>query len=450
MAAGLGKVRSSARFAALLVFMAGLGSGQVRAQFGLAVGGVGPINRSMGGAATAAPLDAAGALFWNPATISGLGRSEMVFGTELLIPRTTLTSRVGPNTFGPGLPPGPLRGNNGGNDGVFPLPTFSLVYQPDQSPLTYGIGFFELGGFGVNYPASRTNPILMPQVPFGRGVGPLFTQYQVYQVAPTVSVLLTDRLSLGFSANVDLGLLQVDPGLIGAPTLLSTPLGPAPVYPAMTHGRTRWGGGFHIGAYYDTGADWHFGAAVKSPQWFETYTYNAVTAQGGPSTPKFNLDFPLTASVGTSYTGFDRLLIATDLRFLDYRDTNGFRHSGFDSQGALRGLGWQNVFALAVGAQYQWTDTLSVRAGYTFSLDPVGNAVTASNIASPTIIQHSLALGASYDVSKSLKLSLAYVHYFQNSNTGPIVLPFVGPVPGSSVRTAATADSVILGASVAF
>ena len=44
---------------------------------------------------------------------------------------------------------------------------------------------------------------------------------------------------------------------------------------------------------------------------------------------------PMVASVGTSYTGIDRLLIATDLRFLDYRDTNGFRHTGFDQRGAL-------------------------------------------------------------------------------------------------------------------
>ena len=44
----------------------------VHAQFGVAISGVGPINRSMGGAAVAAPLDSAGALYWNPATIGAL------------------------------------------------------------------------------------------------------------------------------------------------------------------------------------------------------------------------------------------------------------------------------------------------------------------------------------------------------------------------------------------
>jgi long-chain fatty acid transport protein len=421
-----------------------------RAQLGLALGGAGPVNLSMGGAAVAAPIDAAGALFWNPATIAGLARSEMMFGMQLLIPRTTLASKVAPGTFGPGIPPVALAGNNGGNNGVFPLPVFSLVHRTEDSPWTLGIGFFELGGFGVNYPARRTNPILMPQAPFGRGVGSLFTQYQVFQIAPTVAYQVTDQISLGFAANVDLGSLSVNPGLFAPPGLVTTPMGSAPVYPAATNGRYRWGGGFHAGIYYNPENDWQFGAAIRSPQWFETYTYNAVSADGRPTTPKFNFDFPMIASVGTAYTGFDRLLLASDFRFVDYRDTNGFRRSGFDARGALRGLGWQNVFALALGAQYQWSDALSLRAGYTFNLDPVGNAVTTFNVASPTIIQHSLALGASYDVSKSLRLSLAYVHYFQNENQGPLVLPFVGPVPGSVVRTAATADAVILGASVFF
>src|SRR5260370_41796604 len=81
-----------------------------RAQFGLAISGVGPINRSMGGAATAAPLDSAGALYWNPATIGDIGQNEMEVGTGFLGPRTTLSSKVGAGALGRGLPPVPLRG----------------------------------------------------------------------------------------------------------------------------------------------------------------------------------------------------------------------------------------------------------------------------------------------------------------------------------------------------
>jgi long-chain fatty acid transport protein len=428
-----------------------LATAPARAQFGLAVSGVGPINRSMGGAATAAPIDAAGAIYWNPATIGGLDRSEMEFGLQVLIPRTTISSKIAPNTLGPGLPPRPFYGTTGGNNGVFPLPTFALVSNNPDSAVTYGIGLFEIGGFGVNYPASLTNPILMPQAPFGRGVGPIYTNYQIFQISPTIAVQLTDALSIGFSGNADLGYLSATPGLFGVPTPVSTPLGPGLNYPAATDGRSRLGGGFAAGLYYAApDSDWRFGAAVKSPQWFETYTFNSLNARGRPDSPKLDLDFPLIASVGTSYTGFDRWLIASDFRFLDFRDTNGFRHSGFGPDGALRGLGWQNVFAFALGTQYQWSDNLSLRAGYTFNHSPVGGSLTAFNLGSPTIIQHSLALGFSYDVSRSLRLSFAWSHDFQHSATGPLIQPVIGPIPGSAVRTAATGDSILFGASVAF
>ena len=90
---------------AAVAFLFGLGAaavpGPARAQFGLAASGVGPINRSMGGAAVAAPLDSAGALYWNPATIGALPQSEMEFGVGFLVPRTTLSSRVAPGAFVP-------------------------------------------------------------------------------------------------------------------------------------------------------------------------------------------------------------------------------------------------------------------------------------------------------------------------------------------------------------
>ena len=59
---------------------------------GLVLTSVGPVNRSMGGASAAAPLDASGALYWNPATLSGLPSSELDGGLELLYARARVSS----------------------------------------------------------------------------------------------------------------------------------------------------------------------------------------------------------------------------------------------------------------------------------------------------------------------------------------------------------------------
>lgn len=446
-----GLIFRCARAALAAAFCLGLATTSARAQFGLAISGVGPINRSMGGAAVAAPLDAAGALYWNPATIGELGRSEMEFGAGFLIPRTTIASRVPAGALGNGLPATPMAGNTGGNNGVFLLPVVGLVYSPSESPWSYGLGIYQRGGFGVNYPIDLRNPILNPQVPYGRGIGPLYTQLQLFQFSPAVALKLTDQLSIGVAANIDYGLLSADPALFAAPTLANTALGPAPVYGSGVHGRARGGGGFQTGVYYNYSQDWSFGASFSSPQWFDTYTWNDRNPTNGhASRPSVGLNFPWIASVGLAYKGIDRLLVASDFRYLDYRDTDGFRHGGFGQYGQLRGLGWQNVFALAVGAQYQWTDAFTTRLGYTFSLNPIGGAMTSFNVGAPNIVQHTIALGASYDVTTRFKLSVTYSHDFQNAISGPLVQPFVGRIPGSSVRTAATADVVYIGASVGF
>ena len=116
----------------------------------------------------------------------------------------------------------------------------------------------------------------------------------------------------------------------------------------------------------------------------------------------------------------------------------------------LHGLGWQSIFGLGTGLQYMATDDLALRVGYIYSMNPVGPSLTSLNIGSPTIIMHTLALGGSYNLTKNFKVSFAYAHNFQNQISGPIIQPGVGAVPGTSVRTAATADYIQIGATVAF
>jgi long-chain fatty acid transport protein len=421
-----------------------------RAQIGDAFNGVGPINQSMGGAAVAAPIDSAGALFWNPASIAGLASSEIEAAVGLLDVRTWISSRVAAGALGGGLPAQSIYGHTGGNDGVTPVPILGLIYRPEDNPIwTYGFGLFPVAGFSVNYPATRNNPVLQPQPPYGMGLGPLSSSYELLQLAPTVACQLTDALALGFAGNLDLSSLSISPGVFGEPTVVSTPLGPAGNYGPATAGRYRWGAGFQVGAYYDPGGDWQFGASVKSPQWFDTYSYNSISFNGHATRPTFDLNFPLVASVGTAYTGIDRLLVALDLRFFDYRNTDGFNHVGFNRNGSVAGVGWQNVFSVAAGVQYQLTDALALRAGYTFALDGASDAVTSFNLFSPTIIQNTLACGLTYNVSNSFKVSLAYAHFFENSIEGPIVTPR-GAIAHTAVQTSATADEVLFGVTVSF
>jgi long-chain fatty acid transport protein len=418
-----------------------------RAQ-GFVLAGAGPVNRSMGGASTAAPLDATGALFWNPATISGLPSSELDFALELLYPRSTVSSAIPGDALGPGLPPGLAAGTTRDEAGVFPIPTGGFIYRPEGSPWTFGLGVFPAGGFGTNYPGSVTNPVFSPFPPNGLGVGPVASDFLLVQLAPAVSYQLTDALSVAISPEVGMARLSADPGIFLAP---GAPVGGvvAPS-PAATHTRYTWGAGFQIGLYYVVNESWRLGASFKSPEWFEDFRYQARDELGRPSTLKLPFEFPMIVSVGTAYTCFDRFTIAADLRYLDFKDIPFIgRGAGFAQGRAVSGLGWDSVFALALGVQFQATNYLALRAGYTFNTNPISDADSAFNIASPLVYQHQLGLGASYTLTQACTLSVAYYHIFDNAVTGPLFTP-AGPIPGSSVTTGTVADSLSMGISVRF
>ncbi|HRA89311.1 MAG TPA: outer membrane protein transport protein [Planctomycetaceae bacterium] len=432
------------RFHRIVVLVAGLllsaSSGSVvLAQYGPFLSGVGPINRSMGGASTAAPLSANGAMYWNPASLAGLQGSQLDVGAELLVPQTQLSSTYAPGTFGPGVPPVPLSGTSTNSEDVFALPSISLSFRPEESNFTYGLGIFASAGFGTNYAASSLagNPVLSPQP---TGFGSIYSQYQVLQIVPAAVWHVDDCWSVSIGPTIDIGRLQIDPGVM----LSSNVTG----YPSATHTTAAWGVGFQAGVFYQE-TDWNFGASYKSPQWFQPYQIDSTDATGGPRSATFNLDLPSITSVGAAYKGVDRWLFATDVRYFDFQNTDGYGTSGYSSTGALNGLGYQGIFAVAAGTQYQATEALALRMGYSWNENPVPNSQTGPNVASPLIIQHQLSAGASYQLTKSLVLSAAWTHGFKNSISGPVVLP-TGPLAGTSLTSSAYVDSFVFGATVLF
>lgn len=394
---------------------------------GIALPAVGAINQSMAGASVAAPLDAMGSLYWNPAGIGALPSSEMSFGLGLLLPSTRVDSAI------------PLLGVAGstvGEPGIMPIPTAAFVQRDPDSPWTYGLGMYGIGGFATNYPTSLTNPVLMPP-PFGQGH--ISATVEILQLAPTIAVNLTERLTIGFTPTIDLARFSAVPQFLAPPDVLG-------IYPSGASTRYTWGIGGSVGVLYTAPNGFNLGASIKSPQWFEKFRAFSNDTFGTPLTLSSSVDFPMIASFGGAYTGFERWTFATDLRYFDYLHTEGFRGAGFNPDGSVAGLGWRNVYALATGAQFQATERLALRAGYAFNTNPISNSATFFNIPSPLITQHLISAGASYEFSPGCIASFSYTHAFQNNETGPI--PTL-PIPGS-VTNFTSADLFIANVMVRF
>src|SRR5262249_17218235 len=159
--------------------------------------------------------------------------------------------------------------------------------------------------------------------------------YQVLQVAPSVAWRVTERVSVAAGPTLDLAILKADPFLGAAPDDANGD--GFFTFPQGTHTHDTWGGGFVVGAFYQ-GAAWALGASVRSPQWFNTFRYNSSDELGRRRSFGFDVDLPLTVSLGASYTGLASLVLAADVRYLDYSDTKGFGDTGFTPGGAIRGV----------------------------------------------------------------------------------------------------------------
>lgn len=407
---------------------------------GIALSGVGPINRAMGGASTASPIDAAGSLMWNPAAISGLKCSEVDLGMELLLPTEKLSSSF--PAFG-------LQGSTGGEPGVMPIPEIAWVHKGEDSPMTIGLGIFGIGGFATNYPASLTNPVLTPQLPNGVGLGRISSVAEYYQVVPTVSYALSEQLSVGLAPTLMIAKLDINPMVFAVPDDANGDGFSS--YPTGDGTRFHFGGGFQVGVYYTPNESWNLGLCFKSPQWFETFTSNVTNELGQPESASVRFNYPMIISLGTAYSGIERWLFACDVRYFNYAGTEGFGSpAAFAADGALLGLGWKNIFSVHTGAQYCFSDNVTLRAGYSFNPSPIDSDTAFFNVGSPLIIEHIVSIGCSYRMTEHEVLSAAYLHGFQNTESGPINAPGFGAIPGTSAASAVSADGLAVGLSVQY
>ena len=391
---------------------------------GVMLRGAGAVNESVGGTATAMPLDASGALLWNPATISALPKNEISLGLGLIQAHSRVTSST--PTLG-------LAGSTKGEVGVVPVPSMGFVWSTSRSsPFTYGIGLAAVGGAASLYPHDPTNPVLGHPT-----LAPVLGNYGrsanvvVLQMTPTVSAQLTERMSVGVAPIIDLASLNINP----------MSLGRAHDNPLLTYGtKYVWGGGFQIGMFYDFQNHFKAGFMFKSPIWAENLYFTGTNSAGEPQSNTFDLNLPMTLSAGISYDGFRNTVIGMDVRYFDYANTAGFDKGVNPVTGRVDGLDWESVFSISVGLERKINSRLKGRLGYCWNENPIPSRSALSSIAAPMISQHVLSFGFSFAIAKDLELSASYGHVFEAKNSGPIAT-----ISGSSVTNILSADTLTAG-----
>ncbi len=448
----------------LLKFMVVFFTTATFAQAGHIMQGVGAVNMSMGGAATAMPLDISGAMQWNPATLSAFDGKILDFSIGAFSSSPELSSSIPAGMMFPGSPA--VSGITKDDRGISPMPAIGFVYGKEGSKSTFGVSAFGISGFGVTFPQetnlpmdgsgnpnpswnpNASNPISFPQNM--NGFGHIESDYMLMQVSLSWSYEIVKGFSIGIQPNFNYASLELAPSPISSPSMT---LG----YPESDKAST-FGFGGQVGLYYASEGGVKLGASYKTAQSFGDFEFNNTYLDGSaaPDT-SFNMDYPAIISLGVGYST-DAFDITVDYRNVDYTNTDGFAAKGWTQTGSVQGFGWNDVNIVSAGLQLKLVDKLPLRFGYTYSSNPIANELAFFSIPATAVIKNAYQFGLGYEFSDKFKLNGVF-HYGTSggSTTGNLLNPMMasasnpyGAIPGTSVGYKMNTSMVMLGISYDF
>lgn len=408
--------------------------------------GAGPVNEAMGGADTGLCLDATGSIAWNPACAARFFGRRLELNGTIFTPWRSLSSTVEANAFGPGMPPAKLSGTTRSKTDTSFMPGIALIYHRPGSANSYQFGMLAVSGFGVDYPENTnfSNPILTPQAPNGFGFGRIRSNYMLVQIPIGMARQMTERFSIGFSAIPSFSMLQVIPAPFAAPVTGGSTM---PYYLSAGNNAPAMGGGFSVGVHYAFEKA-NLGFSYRSPVWFQEFTWNRKDLANASHTLKFQMNLPQVVSAGIGISPAKRTRIGIDARWLNYEDTVGFDREGYAYDGSVAGFGWKNIWAVGGGLQQEVAKATRIMVGYNHSGNPIPNKYTFFNTPAPAIVQHHVSGGINQNLGK-LDMTVTYYHAFQNSITGPWISG-QGPIPGTTVTSEMSENSVTIGVGKSF
>ncbi len=412
------------RFALILLAALALLASPASATNGHQMMGVGAYQNSMGGATTAAPYDTTTTVA-NPAGLALINkRADMNFEGFMPARTADFTGAMG-------------QSDQGGSP-LYLVPAVGVVGSPDGSDLAIGGGMFLVSGMGVDYSTINSIPFSAPYGDYTPWKANLYSQYQLWKLAPAMAKKINDNLSIGVALNVDYQQLgfkmkYFDPNnsanYMGAD--LSRAVG------AMGFGAT-------VGAIYKVNDMVQFGATYTSEQSFSDMEYRLSagdvaypTGQGtaivsGNDTYKMKMNFPQQIAVGVAITPVESLKITADYKWINFKNTHdkidltGAYALVSQTTGAVVGstnalpltFGWDDVSVIAVGVEYKVSNATTLRAGYNHGNSPIKQEDVFSNMIFPAVVEDHIGLGADFMLGNNWELALAYMKAFKKEVTG--------------------------------
>ncbi len=369
---------------------------QVRAN-GLERNGVGARSMSLGGASVADETDALGAMAYNPGMLGFFGKREAIVGLTGVFADGDYRSQAGD------------RGHLRNTDAM--IPDIALILPMSQR-VTLGFSMIPDSSRFANW------RYVDPMGAAGVGYGLMKHRSDILNVrgAAGIGVRLTDTLSLGASIGAVYNenhltspyIFQSHPALTGAKTLLDL-------------GTTGWGLDAQLGLAWKVNDKVTVGLSYHSPTTFNSDgdAHGDVTAQlaalGVPSPDgrfRYHADvdteLPQKISAAISIKPTKQWRVSGQVEWVNWADAyddltvslsrgdnatvNGIL--GSDVLVDTIPLDWRNRFVFRLGTEYDVSETVSLRAGYSYGKSPVPNSTVLPLTAA--ISEHTVSAGVGW------------------------------------------------------
>ena len=387
--------------------------------------GYGMQAKGMGGASTAVAESAFGAAT-NPATMAFAG-NRWELGVDLFSPWRK-SERRGGAMYG-------LDGSADSDSNYFPIPEFA--YNQMISPaMSLGLTVYGNGGMNTDYNGGQLpspgacGPATGPGTGFNPAPGPynllcgngsLGVDLMQLIVAPSVAFRIAPDHSIGVAPLFAYQRFEMN----GIQPFAGFSTSPGNVTNLGYDDSTGWG--VRVGYYGRLSPTLAIGAAYASKMRMSEFDkYKGLFAEQG------GFDIPSHWSLAIAFNPTPDSMVTAEFQRINYTDAKsvgnpsrllldcaggGFANCLGGPDGA--GFGWQDVDVFKLGVQWQQSSTLTLRAGYNLSDNPIRSEDVTINILAPGVVRHHVTLGATWKPDQASAVTAAFMYAFSNDVEGP-------------------------------
>jgi long-chain fatty acid transport protein len=376
--------------------------------------GYGMKAKGMAGVGIALPQDALAAAT-NPAGMAFVG-DRLDVGVDWFRPIRD-SEIVSPFGVIPGLT-GDYNGNGKKN---FLVPEFGYNKMLGWN-MSLGVSIFGNGGMNTTYDNGPAGVGGIPLFNGGTGQRTGVNLEQLF-IAPTFAYKINKNHAVGVTLNLAYQRFRAD-GLAG---FTAFSMSGANLTDRGTDSSTGWG--IKIGYTGNLTDAVTVGATYQSRTRMGKFgKYKGLFAEQG------DFDIPENYGIGIAVKATPKLTVAADVQQINYGSIESISNSvlnllagnplGSDNG---PGFGWRDMTVFKLGLSYAYSDKLTLRGGVSTTRQPIPKDETLFNMLAPGVMENHLTLGATWAVSPSSELTVAYMHAFSKKVKGSGSFPLAPP-----------------------